>query len=96
MIVVTVSPLEIVNNVQIALTNLIHPYVEILFEALSQNCEKRLTASSCLSVRPSVRTQQLSSHSTDFHEIWYLNIFRTTVEKIQVSLKPDKNNRYFT
>ena len=29
---------------------------------------------------------------TDFYEIWYLNIFRKTVEKIQVSFKYDKNN----
>jgi len=85
MIVVTVSPFEIVNEVQVTLTNLTHPYVEILFEALSQNCEKRLTASSCLSVRPSVRVEQLGSHWTDFHEVWYLGIFRTTAEKIQVS-----------
>ena len=85
MIVVTVSPVEIVNEAQIALTNLTHPYVEILFEALSQNCEKRLTASSCLFVRLSVPMEQLSSHWTDLHEIWYLSIFRTTVEKIQVS-----------
>jgi hypothetical protein len=32
---------------------------------------------------------------TDFHEIWYLSIFRKTV-KIQVSLQWDKNNGYFT
>jgi hypothetical protein len=44
----------------------------------------------------SVRMEQLGSHWTDFHEIWYLNIFRKFVEKIQVSLKSDKNNRYFT
>jgi hypothetical protein len=50
MIAVTVSPVEIVNALQIAFTNLTHPYAEILFEALSQNCEKRLTASSYLSV----------------------------------------------
>ena len=33
---------------------------------------------------------------TDFHEIWYLRIFRKSVAKIQVSLKSDKNNGYFT
>ena len=96
MIVVTVSPVEIVNEAQIALTNLTHPYVEILLEALSQICEKRLTASSCLFVRLSVRMEQLSSHWTDFHEIWYLSIFRTSVENIQASLKSDRNNRHFT
>ena len=41
----------------------------------------------CLSVRPSVHMQQLASHWTDFCEIWYLSIFRKSVEKIQVSLK---------
>jgi hypothetical protein len=50
----------------------------------------------CWSVRPSVNTVQLCSRWTNFHEIWYLSIFRNTVEKIQVSIKPDKNNGYFT
>jgi hypothetical protein len=30
------------------------------------------------------------------HEIWYLSIFQKPVEKIQVSMKLDKNNVYFT
>jgi hypothetical protein len=52
----------------------------------------------CLSVSVclSVRMKQLGSHRTDFHEIWYLNIFRKSVEKFQVSLQSDKNNGYFT
>ena len=54
----------------------------------------RLLPSSCPSVRLSV--EQLDSHWTDFHEIWYLSIFRTTVEKVQDILKSDNNNRYFT
>jgi hypothetical protein len=33
-----------------------------------------------------VRVEQLGSHYMDFHEIWYLSIFRKTVPKIQVSL----------
>jgi hypothetical protein len=41
-----------------------------------------------MSVRP--------SYWTDFYEIWYLDFFRKSVEKIQVSLKPDKNNGHFT
>ena len=41
--------------------------------------------------------EQLGSHWTDFHEIWYLGIFfRSSVENFQVPLKSDKNNRYFT
>jgi hypothetical protein len=48
------------------------------------------------SVRPSVRMKQLASHWTDFHEILYLRMFGKSVDKLQVSLKPDKNNGYFT
>jgi hypothetical protein len=48
------------------------------------------------SIRLSVRTVKLGSHWTDLHEIWYLGIFRKSVEKIQVSLKSDNNNGYFT
>ena len=40
-----------------------------LIKRFSQNCEKLLLASLCLSVSPSVRRQQLGSHWTDFHEI---------------------------
>jgi hypothetical protein len=40
--------------------------------------------------------EQLGSHWTDFHEIWYLSIFRKSVKKIRVSLILDKNNGYFT
>jgi hypothetical protein len=64
--------------------------------APSQNFEKWLLASSCLSVCLSVRMNQMGSHSTDFHRIWHLRIFRKPVEKIQVSLKSDKYKGYFT
>jgi len=40
--------------------------------------------------------QQLGYLWTDFHENWYFNIFRKSVEKIQVSFKFDKNIGYFT
>ena len=38
----------------------------------------------CTSVRPYVRMEQLDCHWTNFYEIWYLCIFRKSVEKIQV------------
>jgi hypothetical protein len=58
----------------------------------SQNCEKwRLRR-----VSPSVRMEKLGYHWTNFYEIWYWNIFRKFVDKIQVSVKSDKNNEYFT
>ena len=47
-------------------------------------------------VCPSVRMGKLGSHRTDFHEIWYLQGFRKSVEKIQVSLISEKNKGYFT
>jgi len=31
-----------------------------------------------------------------FYEIQYLSVFRKSVEKIQISLKSDKNNGHFT
>jgi len=40
--------------------------------------------------------KQLGSHWLDFHGMLYLSIFRKYVEKIQVSLKSDKNDGYFT
>jgi len=49
-----------------------------------------------MSARPSVRMEQLGSHWTDFHEIWHLSVFRKSVEKIQVSLKSDKNKGNLT
>jgi len=48
-----------------------------------------------MSVRPSVRIEQLGSHCTDFHEIRYLNIIRKSNEKIQVLLESDKNKGRF-
>ena len=50
-----------------------------------------------MSVHLSVRMQQRGSHWTDFHEVYYyLSIFLKSAEKVHVSLKSDKNNRYFT
>ena len=60
-------------------------------QARSQNCEKRLLASSCRSVSPSV-CMELGSHLTDFHDIWCLIIFRKSVKRIQICIKCDKIN----
>jgi hypothetical protein len=42
-----------------------------------------------------VRMERLGFHWTDTHEVYYLGIFRKSVEKIQVLLKSDKSNGYF-
>jgi hypothetical protein len=39
------------------------------FWVRSQDCERRLLDTSCLSVCPSVRMEQLGSHSTDFQKL---------------------------
>ena len=72
-------------------------YIQNLPQFLSSFAEFRIAtvSSSCLSVCPSVRMEQLECHWTDFNEILYLSIFRYSVEKIQVSLKSDKNERHF-
>ena len=54
---------------------------------LSQDCEKRLLSSSCLSVC----MEQLGFHWEEFHEIVYFSTFGKSVEKIKISFKPDKN-----
>ena len=38
------------------------------------------------------RMELLGYHWKDFREIWYVSIFRKSVQKIQVSLSSDKNN----
>jgi len=52
---------------------------------------RKATNSFAMSLCPSVRMEQPGCHWTDFHDIWYLSIFRKTVVKIKVSLKSDKN-----
>ena len=44
----------------------------------------------------SVRMEQLISHWTDLHKILYFGIFRKPAEEIQVLLKSDNYNGYFT
>jgi hypothetical protein len=47
---------------------------------------RKATISFVMSICPSVRMEQPGSHWTDFHEISYLSIFRTSVGNIQASL----------
>jgi hypothetical protein len=46
-------------------------------------------------VRPSVRILQRGSHETAFCELWYRKLVRESVEKLQISLKSDKNVGHF-
>jgi len=57
---------------------------------------QKLRKTTIRSVRLSVHMEELDSHRKDFDEISYLRIFffSKSVEKIQVSLESDKNNRY--
>jgi len=49
-----------------------------------------------MSVRPSVRMEQLDSKRKKHHEVWYLIIFPKSAEKIQIPLKYDEHDVYFT
>jgi hypothetical protein len=44
----------------------------------------------------SVRIEQLGSHCSESHKIWYLSIFRNSDRKFQLSFKYDKNGGYVT
>ena len=56
----------------------------------------KATISFVTSVCLSVRMEQLGSHWTDFHEIWYLNVFETTCRENSSFKKSDRKNGYFT
>jgi hypothetical protein len=66
------------------------------FYARSQNCEKRLLVSSCLSICPSVRPCVCVCMSVIFVKFDIRVIFREPTQNVQVSLKSDKNKGYFT
>jgi hypothetical protein len=55
----------------------------------------KTTISFIISVCPSVGMEKFGFHWAHFGEVWYLIIFRKSVEKIRVSLKSDKYNGYF-
>jgi hypothetical protein len=61
------------------------------FLAHTQNCEKKLLASSCLSI-----CLHKWNNWIDFNENLYLNIYLKSIKNSQVSLKFKKENRYFT
>jgi len=63
----------------------------MFYATLGAFAKLRKPTISFMSVRPSVRMEQLGSHWKDFHEMWYFSMFRKTVQKIQVPLKSDKN-----
>ena len=53
----------------------------------SQNFKELLLGLSCLSVRPSVRMEQLGSQWMDFGEILYLRFFLKSIRKFKFVLK---------
>jgi hypothetical protein len=61
------------------------------FKVHSQNCEKRLLASSCVSVR----MEQILSRRADFHEL-DIEYFSKSVRENSRLIKIAKNNGYLT
>jgi hypothetical protein len=47
-----------------------------------------LLCDACLSVN----IEQLGSHRADFHEIWYLKVFRKSFQEVRGSLTTDKTD----
>jgi len=52
-----------------------------------EKLRKAIISFASISVRPSVRTEKLGSQWKDFNEKLYLNIFRKSVDKFQISLQ---------
>jgi hypothetical protein len=76
----------------------IQAVLEIRVEVPSQNCEKRdisLVVSVFLSVHSSI-CKKLAPTRRILVKFDILNIFRKSMEKIQISLKSDKNYDFFT
>jgi len=48
---------------------------------------RKATNTFVMSVRLSVCVEQLGFYGTDFHEIWYLSIFRKFIEKNSMFIK---------
>ena len=69
-------------------------YIHLILKAYSQNCEKRLSASSRLFIRPPARNNSAPTGST--FTKFDLNIFRKSVYRVTISLKTVKNNGYIT
>jgi hypothetical protein len=67
-----------------------------VFRALFRNYEKRILASSGLSYRLSVRTEQFGSHWTDFYEVRYVNIFPKICPENLSFIKIWQDKRHFT
>jgi hypothetical protein len=56
--------------------------LEQVLRRIHTNSEKQFVSSSCLSVRLSIRMEQLVFLWTFFYETWHLSIFRNSVAKI--------------
>jgi len=70
------------------------PFSQVFGQFLDAFAKSRTATVSFVMACPSVRMEQLGSHRKDFHEIWYLIIFRKPVDTVQASLK--KNSGYIT
>ena len=87
-----ITPLFNDNPIFACITNM-SLFVSPLFGAVAKL--QKATICFVMSVRLSVRMEQLDSHQSDFDEILYLSFFRKSVKKVQVSFKSGKNKGHF-
>ena len=65
--------------------------------SVSFRCSSKIAKRDCyFHFRPLARMENLGFHLKYFHVILYFIIFPKSVEKIQVSLKSDKNEMFYT
>ena len=69
------------------------PYLifSLIFGAYAKQLQKGPMFST---VCPSVRTEKLGSHMTDFREMWYWALLLDFVDKFEIWLKLEKNSRH--
>ena len=72
--------------------SIISPFKELLIGAFVKfrKADINFVTYVSLSVCPSVHTNQLLSHQTNFHDTQYFSMFRKSIEEIRGSLKSQK------
>ena len=94
--IIEIARLNSLTTVSFSRRILKHPVSALVSGAFVKLRKATISFVMSLSVLVSSRIEQIGSHWIDFHWLWYLSIFAKSVEKIQDSLRSNKNNKSFT